>query len=335
MIDPYGQSIMVCGTSGSGKTTLTTGILERLCEKGYQFAIIDPEGDYQDLDIAVELGSSERSPDPHEVIEVLAEARKNAAINLLGLSVEHRPAFFNELLSQLLQLRSRTGRPHWFVVDEAHHLLPKEWQPANLTMPTDTSGTLYITVHPEAVSPLVRDNVTHVIAVGREPHKTIAAFCKAAGEKCPKVPQIDQLTRGDVLLWRRGDGEARVIRTPRPTQDRKRHSRKYAEGNLGPERSFYFKGPEGKLNLKAQNLFIFLQMADGVDDATWEHHRKQGDYSRWMGEDNNGVKDDGLAAEVDRIEKDDRLDAKASRAAVRKAIEERYTLPADKASGII
>ena len=57
------------------------------------------------------------------------------------------------------------------------------------------------------------------------------------------------------------------VRSEPPKSERSRHGRKYAEGNLGPDRSFRFRGPEGKLDLKAQNLTIFLQMADGVDQG--------------------------------------------------------------------
>ena len=58
----------------------------------------------------------------------------------------------------------------------------------------------------------------------------------------------------------------------KPKERQKRHARKYAEGELGEDRSFYFRGPEATLNLRAQNLSTFLQMAAGVDDRTWLHH---------------------------------------------------------------
>jgi hypothetical protein len=121
------------------------------------------------------------------------------------------------------------------------------------------------------------------------------------------------------------------VHTEPPKSERKRHSRKYAEGNLGPERSFFFRGREGKLHLKAQNLFMFLQLADGLDDDTWQFHREAGDYSRWFRE---FVKDPALAEEAAAIEKDG-SDAQQSRAAMRAAIERRYTIPADEASGQI
>lgn len=107
--------------------------------------------------------------------------------------------------------------------------------------------------------------------------------------------------------------------------ERRRHQRKYAEGDLGADKSFYFRGPASALNLRAQNLTLFIQLADGVDDATWLHHLRQGDYSRWF---RDSVKDEELAADTARIEARRDLSARASRAMIRDAIEQRYTLPA-------
>jgi hypothetical protein len=80
------------------------------------------------------------------------------------------------------------------------------------------------------------------------------------------------------------------------------------------------------LNLRAQNLILFMQIADGVDDATWLHHLRQGDYSRWFRE---AIKDELLAEEVAPLEERQELTAAEGRDLVRKAIEQRYTLPAD------
>jgi hypothetical protein len=35
---------------------------------------------------------------------------------------------------------------------------------------------------------------------------------------------------------------------------RRRHRRKFAEGELGEDKRFYFHGPDGRLELRAQNL---------------------------------------------------------------------------------
>jgi hydroxymethylpyrimidine pyrophosphatase-like HAD family hydrolase len=105
--------------------------------------------------------------------------------------------------------------------------------------------------------------------------------------------------------------------------------RKGAEEELGPDESFYFRSPDGRLNLRAQSLRLFLQIADGVDDATWLHHLGQGDYSRWFRAD---LKDPGLADEAAAIEAAPRppgeLEAVTSartRAGIRAAIDARYS----------
>ena len=84
------------------------------------------------------------------------------------------------------------------------------------------------------------------------------------------------------------------------------------------------------MNLRAFNLYLFLEMADGVDDETWLFHLRRGDYSKWLGEQ---VKDPELAEEIRPLEGNDSMSPRQSREVVRAAIEARYTLPADKPSG--
>jgi hypothetical protein len=174
------------------------------------------------------------------------------------------------------------------------------------------------------------DSVDLVLAVGEAPRETIEGFCKAVGEAPPQVPPT-ALASGETLAWFRREGEAPFkVKSEPPKSEHSRHSRKYAEGNLGPDRSFRFRGPDGKLNLRAQNLVVFLQMAEGVDDATWLFHLAQADYSRWF---RDGIKDEELAAEAERIEARPKITAADSRAAIRETIEKRYTLPSEAPSG--
>ena len=329
-IEPYGTNIMVCGTSGSGKSTLTTGILERLCTMGYQFAIVDPEGDYATNEMAVVLGGSQRAPLVEEVIDVLSAGKQNVVANLLGVAVDHRPDLAAELLPALADLRSRSGRPHWLIVDEAHHMLPAAWAPAS-GVQVRAHGTLYITVHAGSVRTEVLKTIDTVVAVGEHPETTIREFCEAAGLEVPHVDPVDKLPPGTVVYWKIGTPPELVVTEP-PKSERTRHSRKYTEGNLGKDRSFVFRGPEGKLSLSAPNLHLFLHLADGVDDETWEFHRHAHEYSTWL---RTEVKDPELADQVAVIEDDGALDPRASRAAVRAAVDAKYTLPSGKASGII
>jgi hypothetical protein len=70
---------------------------------------------------------------------------------------------------------------------------------------------------------------------------------------------------------------------------------------------------------------LFLQTADGVDDETWLHHLRQGDYAQWF---RDAIKDASLAAEADRIAGLQNVSPRESRSLLRAAVERDYTLPA-------
>src|SRR5262249_53415454 len=133
-LQPYGENLLLAGVSQGGKTTLATSVSERFMEHGYQVCIIDPEGDYATLEGAIVLGDSTRVPSVAEVLDVLPQPAQHVVVNVLGVALEHRPAFFVGLLPRLQELRARTGHPHWIVVDEVHPLLPATWDPASVLL---------------------------------------------------------------------------------------------------------------------------------------------------------------------------------------------------------
>jgi hypothetical protein len=324
-LPPYGQNVLLVGTSGSGKSTLATGFLERLAEQNYTFCIIDPEGDYGTFADAVAIGAPTRPPTVEEIVQALAKPSASCIVNLVGLPIADRPGFFASLAPRLQEMRARSGRPHWIVIDEAHHLLPAEWEPGPLALPQKLSGILQVSVHPDLIAPKALCEVQTLIVVGKNPDQ---AF-RELGRVCHcGVPDVDgaALEPGQALLWNRARGEEPVQLKIAPSHtERRRHTRKYAEGELPPERSFFFRGPEGKLKLRARNLIQFLQIAEGVDDDTWMYHLREEHYSEWL---RNGIKDPELADTVRRVEQQRSLTAESSREQVKKAIEEKYTLPA-------
>ncbi len=186
------------------------------------------------------------------------------------------------------------------------------------------TGLILVTVHPESVAHSILETVTSLLIIGENPGQTLSNYCQAVDCDVPRHPDIETLPTGDALLWRRTAEEAVVIHTNPPKSERQHHSRKYAEGHLGPDQSFYFQGQAGKLNLRCKNLVMFLEIAEGVDKGTWNYHLRRNDYSRWLRE---SVKDPDLSEEVEAIEKNPKLSAEESLAAVQKAIEARYTLP--------
>ena len=220
------------GSSGSGKSTLAAGVLERLAECEYQFCVVDPEGDYREIAEAVVLGDSQREPSVAEVLDVLAKPGQSVVVNLLGIALERRPAFFHALLPQLQELRAGTGRPHWIVVDEAHHLLPASWDAAALTLPRELDGILFITVHPEQMAAPALSAIDLMIAVGRSPENRIRAWGAMLGLQ-PAGLEPTTLEPGEALAWRRGENSPPFrFQIAPPRGDRRRHQRKYAEGEI-------------------------------------------------------------------------------------------------------
>jgi len=322
-IQPLNRNILLAGTSGGGKSTLATGMLERLMEKGYQFCIIDPEGDYQNFADTVVLGNVQQIPNPTEILNLLSKPEQNLVVNLMGVKVDDRPVFLAQLLPSLLEMRVRTGRPHWIVIDEAHHMFPSSWNAA-VTLPQSVNGILMITVHPDHVAASALALVDTIIAV-KSPMQTITDFCKAVEHELPIDPLSSELASGDGVAWfLKTDEQPFQFQVIPPRQERQRHMRTYAEGILGNDRCFYFKGVDEKLNLKAQNLTMFIQLAAGVDDLTWLHHLHRQDYSTWL---QNAIKDETLAEEVNQVEKTTDISASVSRDRITSAIEKRYTLP--------
>jgi hydroxymethylpyrimidine pyrophosphatase-like HAD family hydrolase len=315
-------NLLVAGPSGAGKTTITTALLEALGKAQFQFCVVDPEGDYDEIANAIPLRSGDRRALVDETLRVLDHPDENAVVNLMDLRLADRPLFLQSLLPRVLELRATTGRPHWIVIDEAHHLLPVSGSGAQSLVSALERNIVLVTVHPDHIDRTALEFVTMAAIVGRDPQLTLEAFARGRGQTTVTLPPHDD---DATLAWwlRVGSPPVRFRPTP-PSSDRQRHHRKYAEGQLGEDRSFYFRGPNAQLNLRAQNLERFKEIGDGVDDATWEYHLRRHDISRWF---RDVIKDEELAAAAAEIE-EAYAGAADSRKRMRQAIERRYTTPA-------
>jgi len=322
-ICPYGVNLLITGPSGAGKSTVTTAFLERLKDQGYQFCVIDPEGDYESFEGAVAVGTEKQPPNIEEVMRLLRNSQENAVVNLTGVRLKDRPRFFLALLPRLQDLRAQLGHPHWIIVDETHHVLPASWEAAPQALPKEFDRFAFITIHPHSVAPQAIASVNTVIAVGDKADEALAQVGKLVDQTPPAMSPF-KLDQGEIAIWMREMKEPpfKVRILPGQTE-RRRHFRKYAEGDLGPDRSFYFHGPQRKLKLKAPNLITFMQLGEGVDDETWEYHLKKGDYSRWF---RNAIKDEDLAAVAENMERENGVSPEESRKAIREAIEQKYTI---------
>jgi hypothetical protein len=98
-------------------------------DMNYQICLIDPEGARANLPRTRTIGDEKHAPSIKQLKKQLKGALEKPA---------DRPDFFASLIAQVQELRIRTGRPHWLIIDEVFHVLP---------------SVVMITVYPRQVSP--------------------------------------------------------------------------------------------------------------------------------------------------------------------------------------
>lgn len=332
VVDAHRTTLLVVGPSGTGKSTLTGVLVERLVETGRSVCVLDPEGDYQTLGelerVVVLGGKAERTlPSTEELAQLLRRPKAGLVLNLSAMSRSEKVAYGTQALGAIAAARSVTGMPHWLVIDEAHHIFPADATVSADVLRCEGASLCLSTLSAEHLARDVRRVPTTVVATD------LAAFVagvtavldeRGSAVGVPAVPG-GPLAPGEVALAALEPHAAHATRfwVARRRHEHRRHIRKYAEGELPPDRSFFFRGPEDKLNLRATNLTRFCELAEGVDEATWAHHLRRGDYSRWIRE---MIKDPALAEELAALERDAGQAPDATRRAALEAVRRRYAV---------
>jgi hypothetical protein len=316
--------VLIAGPSQSGKSTVSMSILEQFASTGYQYCIIDPEGEYDRAPRAVTVGNEHYVPEVEDVVRVLQNPDDNVVVNLLGVSLGERASFLSKVFAAIQNLRRLYGRPHWLVIDEAHHMLHPYWEPTFEPVYHEPGAVVIVTVDPAEISKTVLSGIDLVIAVGDDPEHTLRRFSEQVEQSLPEVVHTS-LGWGEALAWFRHEyGAPLKVTINSSPVERHRHLRKYSDGDVGVQRSFYFTGPHGRTKIKCQNLFFFMQVGEGIDDETWLFHLRRGDYSAWF---RDVIRDAAMASEAAKLEEDRTLSADDSRRRIKHLIERRYTLP--------
>lgn len=311
--------VLVIGNSGCGKSNYLTLLTERMVAKRHEFCVIDPEGDYLLLENAATIGGLDVPPSTEEALRLLLQAGINVVVNTMALNHSARKRLFAELMPSIRKLRERSGRPQWLVIDEAHYALPMSDEPAPDAVLAQ-SGAIIATINPGTLSANMLREVDTVIAMGATAEALIAEVAQLTGRQPPgNLPHTEP---GEFLIWPLDEDKTSTVRLlghELPEQVHNRHSGKYATGDVGLQRSFYFQG----LQSYAHNLKDFLQMAQRLDDRNWNQHLQAGDYSVWF---RNVIRDDTLAEHTADIEGDQSLSPLESRQLISDIIHERYAI---------
>jgi hypothetical protein len=335
-IAAHGTNLLVVGPSGSGKSTVTSVFVERLVDSGRSICLIDPEGDYSTLveltGVLVLGGKAEGElPSPDELHQLLRHPGTSLILDLSALSRAEKVDYATKVLATVAAARGANGLPHWLIIDEAHHVLPAEGASTEELVLPGTDAVCMITLTVDDLGRGVRRLFNALASTDLEAFRTALATLARDGAPVQevRVPRALEgrgpLQRHEAVLGWAAPDDAGTVRfeLARRRVEHRRHVRKYTEGELPPDRSFYFRGPKGALNLRAANLVRFRELAEGVDEATWVHHLEEGAYSTWLRE---KIKDPELADEVAEVETARDVPPRDSRRQVLELISRRYTV---------
>jgi hydroxymethylpyrimidine pyrophosphatase-like HAD family hydrolase len=329
-ISPHATRLLVVGPSATGKSTLTGVLAERILDSGRSLVLLDPEGDYRTLSelerVVVFGGKGEQAlPSPDELDQLVRHPATSLVLDLSAMTMEEKVAYATIVLGVVTAVRSVTGLPHWLIIDEAHHVLPAEGSSAAELLQPGAESLALITLAAKELSPPVRRLPTLVASTETAAFQEGVQSVLGARGLPPTSPPFEgpPLERGEAALgWLEPEPRIARFRVGKRRVQHRRHVRKYTEGELPPDRSFYFRGPTSSLNLRAANLARFVELAEGVDEATWGHHLQQGDYSTWV---RAMIKDAELAGEVASVERAG-LPPGESRRQVVERIRQRYAV---------
>jgi hydroxymethylpyrimidine pyrophosphatase-like HAD family hydrolase len=316
-----GMRVLVTGDPAVGKSRFAQSVLEQLIAEGYQTCIVDPEGDYQGLESAIVLGTREQTPTVEEVLEVLSKPKESCVVSLFGAKADEQPELFNGLLRGLLEFRRKTGRPHWILIDEAHYPLPTSWQHGEDINIEQLGGVMFITAFLDRLHPDILLSANILLALSESPSRLINEYCNLIkATPAPLAPPSDGQDH-QAAIWWRDRGDPFWLKRIEPKGEHLRHQRTYLDGEMDENMWFHFRGPENTLNIGVQNLRMFMQVGDGLDDETWLYHLRRGDYGNWFRE---VILDEELAALAKRLEKNRDLSPQDSREEISKFILEKY-----------
>jgi hypothetical protein len=191
-------SVLIAGEP-RGTSAMGVALLERLCKAGYQFVVLDTEGDYIHLETAVVFGTLDNPPEVDEVLTALEKPDVQVVVCLAAVPQEERHEFVERLLIPLRRLRARTGRPHWVLVDEAHDLLPATIEALD-SPGTGAENTIYVTHDTQALAPAILASVDGIAACGENAAAILDAFAAAVSWGSPAVP-AQRPRDGQAFLW--------------------------------------------------------------------------------------------------------------------------------------
>jgi hydroxymethylpyrimidine pyrophosphatase-like HAD family hydrolase/CheY-like chemotaxis protein len=309
--------IGIFGDSNSGKSWLSGLLAEELFRLGYQFCVIDPEGDYSTLASSTHSLHLGVSPNPlpsiANIINLLEWHPISIVLDLSSRTPETRTAYVLEFVRAMRGLRSRRGRPHWILIDEAQYFCPPEGGELTKLLLDSLQAGLSVGVVsycPSQLSPLLMEKLddcllTHLSSP--DEITALATYLAQFKDTQDLAGQLAALPVGQAYLCSsRFKPLTTNLRSPIRFQvgpraiPHVRHLQKYLRAPLPVYKRFYFCAANGDhLGTSAASLWEFREILSAVQLDSLQYHQSHGDFEHWI---QDTLGDSDLAHHVHKLD---------------------------------
>jgi hypothetical protein len=326
------DNLLVAGDPRSGKSWATGLFCEQLMLHDYCTCVIDPEGDYEQLEALPRVltwSGGDPLPSLPDLARVLRHPDMSVVINLSHVQYKEKVDYLKTLLPMLASLRRSTGLPHRIVVDEAHYFLNESNVRELLDL--DLGAYTLVTYRPSDLHPDVR-KAMEVICTTRisDPQEARAMQTMFGSGSDDWVATLAGLADGEAALLPRGQGASgklqRFALGARLTSH-VRHRSKYLDVPMQSGHEFVFTADGKPVGPPSRTLQEFVASLESVSREVLDGHTRRGDFSRWIAE---AFHDHPLASDVRKVEQRYRLGyVENLRGELIKTIQDRYGIESE------
>jgi hypothetical protein len=304
-----GRNLLIAGDPRSGKSWATGLFCEQLMLHDYCTCVIDPEGDYEQLEALPRVlawGGDDPLPSLPDLARMLRHPDMSVVVNLSHVQYKEKIDYLKTLLPMLASLRRRTGLPHRIVVDEAHYFLNESNVRELLDL--DLGAYTLVTYRPSDLHADVR-RAMEVICATRisDPQEAKAMQTMFANGSGDWSATLAGLADGEAVLLPGAQGAPgklqRFSLRARLTAH-VRHKSKYLDVPMQSGHEFVFTADGRPVGSPSRTLQEFVSSLGSVSPGVLDGHARRGDFSRWIAE---GFHDHPLASDVRKVEQRYRL----------------------------
>ena len=327
-----GRNVLIAGDPRSGKSWATGLFCEQLMLHDYCTCVIDPEGDYEQLEALPRVlawGGGDPLPSLPDLARMLRHPDMSVVINLSHVQYKEKVDYLKALLPMLASLRRSTGLPHRIVVDEAHYFL-NESNVRDL-LDLDLGAYTLVTYRPSDLHADVR-RAMEVICCTRisDPQEAEALQTMCGNGSGDWSATLAGLADGEAVLLPNApeaSGKLQRFSLRNRLTAHVRHRSKYLDVPMQSGSEFVFTADGKPVGPPSRTLQEFVSSLESVPPGVLDGHARRGDFSRWIAD---GFHDHPLASDVRKVEQRYRLGyVESLQGELVKAIRERYEVESE------